>query len=285
MWHAVEKLEKSRRKGFRPRHVFGALLREFLGLSDGLRILDLGCGSGFFSRIVAEQCQAEIVGVDVDKQLLDGARGLARDQNLGIEYVVGDVTATAFADGSFDLVMCAIMLEAYPDVTLPLSEMKRVCKEGGAVAAIEPFYQSCFVYYPETDDETRDVLLEYMRADRGFGLGPMLPHYFHTIGLERIDLVSWLWGGIGYKCLECETIQERLKGLGENLQRIREFLPSSRDLGREEQSTVLEFYEERLRSLEDDPDRLKTDMSVGGMPVFIVKGHKRQPSIQEEQHG
>jgi ubiquinone/menaquinone biosynthesis C-methylase UbiE len=67
MPYSIEGLENIRRSGFRPKEIFGTLLREFLGLSPQHKILDLGCGTGFFTRIVAEQPKAEIIGIDINK--------------------------------------------------------------------------------------------------------------------------------------------------------------------------------------------------------------------------
>lgn len=66
--------------------------------------------------------------------------------------------------------MCDIMLECFDDITIPLSEMKRVYK-GELVVAMEPFYQCGMQYYPESDEETRDLILKLSRLDRDFGVG------------------------------------------------------------------------------------------------------------------
>lgn len=275
MPHTVKDLEKSRIKGFRPKHIFGLILKEFLNLSDNLKILDLGCGSGFFTRILAVQCKMDITGVDTDKKLLEGARKVAKKEGLDIKYEVGDITNIKLKNNSFDIVMCDIMLEIFKDITKPLKEMKRVCRAGGIVAAIEPFYKASVVYYPGVDKETRDLLLKFSRADRAFGLGPMLPHYFQTVGLEDIELITWFWGTIGYKTLEFETIQEKLQSMNENLKQIKKILPRSKELTKKEQQKTIHFYEERLKFCKENPDELKTNMSVSGLPVFIVKGSKR----------
>ncbi|MCK4395583.1 class I SAM-dependent methyltransferase [candidate division WOR-3 bacterium] len=276
MSYTTRGLEGSRNKGFRPKHIFGLVLKEFLNLSDNLKILDLGCGSGFFTRILAEQCKMDITGVNIDKKLLEGARKIAKKEGLDIKYEVGDITNIKFKDNSFDTVMCDIMLEIFKDFTKPLKEMKRVCKAGGIVAAIEPFYKANVVYYPGVDNETRDLLLKFSRADRAFGLGPMLPHYFQTVGLEDIELITWFWGTIGYKTLEFETIQENLQSMKENLKQIKKFLPKSKELTKNEQQKIIHFYEERHKFCKENPDELKTNMSVSGLPVFIVKGSKRR---------
>ena len=275
MPYTVEGLERSRGKGFRPKHLFGLLLKEFLGLSDDLRIVDLGCGSGFFTRILAQQCDAEITGIDVDEGLLAGARRLAREEGLTIEFEVGDINDVGYEDEAFDIVMCAIMLEHFQDATVPLREMARVCRKGGTVVTIEPFYKSFFQYYPEVDGETSDLLLRWCRADKPYGLGPKLPYLFDQIGLVDIDLVAWFWGHIGYSTLELETMGEKLHFMEENLRIIREFLPRKEHLSEEEKLEVITFFENRLHEFQKSPDELKNDMSVTGLPVFVVKGRKQ----------
>jgi 2-polyprenyl-3-methyl-5-hydroxy-6-metoxy-1,4-benzoquinol methylase len=90
MSYSVEGLEKSRNIGFRPRSLLGTVLKEFLNLSNEHKILDLGCGTGFFTRIIAEQVSADIIGIDINETLLDGAIKLAEEQNLNIKYEIGD---------------------------------------------------------------------------------------------------------------------------------------------------------------------------------------------------
>ena len=232
MPHTVEGLERSRNVGFRPRGLFGLVLREFLNLGDGMRVIDLGCGSGFFTRIIAEQCKGEIVGVDVDHDLLDAARRLAKDAGLEIRFETGDITDIGYSDESFDLVMCDIMLERFLDIEVPLKEMQRVCRRGGTVAAIEPFYKAYVEYDPVADAETQDLLLKCMRIDRAFGLGPQLRHWFHMTGLVDVDMVTWFWGRIGYQAAEGMAQEERLRDLQENIEALNASSLRARDYRR-----------------------------------------------------
>lgn len=252
----------------------GTVLKEFLNLSNEHKVLDLGCGTGFFTRIIAEQVSADIIGIDINETLLDGAIKLAEEQNLNIKYEIGDITNINYPDNTFDIVMCDIMLECFKDITIPLKEMKRVCKPGGLVVTIEPFYQSSCQFYPEVDIVTRDLILKYSRADRDFGVGPMLPSLLNDVGLLDIDLISWFWGRIGYKTLDYETIDERIENMERNLISVKNHIVSSKQLTVNEQDKIVEFYEKRLDNFKQNPLNMKQDMSVSGLPVFIVKGTK-----------
>lgn len=92
--------------------------------------LDLGCGDG---RLGAELRARRAVGADVSPVPLERARG-----RLGEVVLVEPDEPLPFADGSFDLVLCAEVLEHVRDVQLLLSEVRRVLRPGGALAISTP---------------------------------------------------------------------------------------------------------------------------------------------------
>src|SRR5215470_14554269 len=68
----------------------------------GKRLLDLACGSGRISRVLARR-NATVVGMDISVALLDKARASERCDQLGITYIQGDVTAAQVLTGeAFD---------------------------------------------------------------------------------------------------------------------------------------------------------------------------------------
>ena len=276
MPYTVEHLERSRNIGFRPKKLFGMLLKEFIGAEDGCKIIDLGCGTGFFTRILAEQFKnSEVVGMDIDEELLKGATDISRSENLNIKYEVGDITNINYEDNTFDVVVSDIMLECFEDTTVPLKEMKRICKPGGVIVSIEPFYQNNFSYFPEVKDKyIRDTLLKWDREGRDYGLGPMLPEYFNSIGLRNIDMINWFWGTIGYQSLEYISINEKLQSIKNEIEVIKRILLSQKGFTEDEKKIIIDFYTERMEKTAKNPEILKSDMSVAGLPVFITKGNK-----------
>jgi ubiquinone/menaquinone biosynthesis C-methylase UbiE len=101
-------------------------------LPEAPRILDLGCGTGEITRRLAQRYpRAVLTGVDI----LEGNLGIARRDNRGYEdrvgYEQGDAFALAFADASFDLVVCRHMSQAVPDFQLVLAEITRVLRPEG----------------------------------------------------------------------------------------------------------------------------------------------------------
>jgi SAM-dependent methyltransferase len=100
-----------------------------LGLDRWERVLDVGCGTGELTRVLAEQTGGDVVGVDADPDLLS----VARDH---VPVAAGDATRLPFADDSFDLVVCQALLINLPDPAAAVREFARVARH--RVAAVEP---------------------------------------------------------------------------------------------------------------------------------------------------
>ncbi len=116
-----------------------------LGLRPGERVLDLGCGAG---RHAFEMYRrgADVIAFDQDPDELAGVRDLfaamreAGEVPAGAEADVkeGDALALPFADGEFDRVVAAEILEHVPDDLGAIRELVRVTRPGGTVALTVP---------------------------------------------------------------------------------------------------------------------------------------------------
>jgi len=98
-----------------------------LELSSRERVLDVGCGTGELTRVLRAETDAEVIGVDADRSLLDHADP---------PVVAGDACRLPFDDGAFDLLVCQALLINLPDPTRALEEFARVASD--RVAVIEP---------------------------------------------------------------------------------------------------------------------------------------------------
>ncbi len=278
----VEHLELSRQRGF-GKPLFGLVLVKFLGCNSNHRVLDIGCGTGFFTRILARNCGAYIVGMDIDNQLLKAAKSIASEENLIIEFKVGDITQIPELDGSFDIVMSDIMLErfrgsniGYPKgIEAPIREMKRVCKENGVVACIEPFYRSSFTWDPWATPEENEVLLKYTSVNaRWIGAGPTLPSLFQSVGLKEIELITWFWGGIANESNRNRNLDHAVMKLEERLQKTKNLISECSALSEEDKAILFAYWRRKIKYLKQTPEQLLTDMTVNGLQVFITKGRR-----------
>jgi SAM-dependent methyltransferase len=112
----------------------GKALVEDLGIANGLRVLDLGCGDGT-TALPAAQLGADVLGVDIAANLV--AAGNARAQDLGLtncRFQVGDASdLNELGDEQFDLVVSIFGAMFAPKPFNVAKEMVRVTKPGGRI--------------------------------------------------------------------------------------------------------------------------------------------------------
>jgi ubiquinone/menaquinone biosynthesis C-methylase UbiE len=104
-----------------------------LGLKPGMRVLDVGCGTGNQS-IPAARTGAQVTAVDIAPNLLAQARERASREGLDIAFQEGDAEALPFRDGEFDVVLSMFAAIFAPRPEMVVSEFLRVCKPGGLIA-------------------------------------------------------------------------------------------------------------------------------------------------------
>ena len=125
-WSSPAGSERARRRA--------ELILEAAGVEADARVLELGCGTGLFSRIFARTgCQ--LVALDVSEPLLEQAR--ARTNNPRVEYRLGDAEQLDQPDASFEAVVGSSILH-HLNLEPALTEMFRVLKPGGRFAFAEP---------------------------------------------------------------------------------------------------------------------------------------------------
>ena len=113
------------------------IARLLLGLGEGERVLDVGCGPGNFSRRFARAVGPEglVVGLDASATMLArGAQDLAREGPGNVALVRAGAVPLPFRDATFDAACCFAALHLFADPEAALDEMRRVLRPGGRVA-------------------------------------------------------------------------------------------------------------------------------------------------------
>ena len=112
----------------------GEALVKTLGITDGLEVMDLGCGDGT-TAVPAARLGANVLGVDIASNLVEA--GNARAQSLGLtncEFKEGDASdLSAFEDDSFDLVVSIFGAMFAPRPFDVAKEVVRVTRPGGRI--------------------------------------------------------------------------------------------------------------------------------------------------------
>jgi SAM-dependent methyltransferase len=109
------------------------LLVRFAGLRDGDTLLDVGSGTGSIAAAVASTPAVRIVGLDPAAPYLGFAR--SRHDHDRTRFIVGDGQRLPFHDGAFDRALSLLAINFVPDPQKAATEMTRVTRRGGIVAA------------------------------------------------------------------------------------------------------------------------------------------------------
>lgn len=105
----------------------------WLGCADGLRWLDVGCGTGVLSAVVTARCRPRtVMGIDRSEGFVGAARAAVP---APARCVVADATSLPVRDGTWDVAVSGLTLNFLPEPTAAVAEMSRAVRPGGLVAA------------------------------------------------------------------------------------------------------------------------------------------------------
>jgi ubiquinone/menaquinone biosynthesis C-methylase UbiE len=109
--------------------LWAADLVERVDVRAGDRALDVACGTGVVARAAADRVGAtgHVAGLDINPAML----AVARSQGSEVDFVQGSAGALPFDDASFDVVLCQLGLQFFPDRAKALAQMHRVLVKGG----------------------------------------------------------------------------------------------------------------------------------------------------------
>ena len=120
---------------------------EFLDLRPGTRVLDCGCGLGFYLRLLshlAPDCRLQ--GLDSNRARL--GRAVLPSNLPAVELLLGDVLHLPYQDAVFDRVILSEVLEHLADDLAALREVTRVLKSAGIVVITVPHERYPWLYDP-----------------------------------------------------------------------------------------------------------------------------------------
>jgi SAM-dependent methyltransferase len=184
---------------------FLAFLGDRWALGSRQTLLDVGCGLGHWSRLLASAMSrtVSVAGVDRDPQFVAQARqkAIADGRDDRFSYQVAEAEALPFPDDSFDVVTCQTVLMHVRDPMQVVREMARVACPGGLVVVTEatnlvgPFLRES-VALGDAPDLAADLVQFQLRCQRGRAslgegdelIGETLPGLFEGAGLLDVDV-------------------------------------------------------------------------------------------------
>lgn len=117
------------------------LLEEFLVFLEAgseMSVLDVGCGPGYLTRLIAQKAHS-VLCVDIASKMIERAREHALSEDIqNAFYEVGSAEDIPAESGRFDLVCATSVVYLVKDPVVALREMRRVLKRGGRLAMMNP---------------------------------------------------------------------------------------------------------------------------------------------------
>ena len=105
-------------------------------LPKGTKVLDVGCGIGGSSRILAKEYGFDVTGITISPQQVQRAQELT-SEGISARFQVDDAMAMSFPEGSFDVVWCIEAGPHMPDKAVFAKELMRVLKPGGTLVVAD----------------------------------------------------------------------------------------------------------------------------------------------------
>ena len=165
--------------------IYEELFRAMLGDSKP-RLLDIGCGTGFYWNILRKYCSS-VTGIDSSDAMVHEARRFVFDRGVvNIQVETGDVGKMKFQSDSFDAVLSMDLLHHAANVEACLSESYRVLKAGGKLYVVEPncLNPLMFLMHAVPKEERRGIY-----RNNKFYLLNKMKKYFSNIQHNYINFI------------------------------------------------------------------------------------------------
>jgi SAM-dependent methyltransferase len=161
------------------------LLADFAGVERGMRVLDVGSGTGSLTEVLAERVGAsQVAGAEPSEQFAEACAARVP----GADVRVAGAERLPWADGAFDVVVSQLVLNFLGDAVAGVREMRRVSRDGTLAACVWDYEQ-----------------MEMLRVfwDAALALDPGAPAEHLNMRLGKPEQLAALWQEAG--CEEVET--------------------------------------------------------------------------------
>jgi ubiquinone/menaquinone biosynthesis C-methylase UbiE len=170
---------------------------ELIPFPKGARVLEVGCGSGAISEVIAARPKVgEVIGLDPSPGLIKRAREL-RSHLANLTFQEGDGKTLPFPDNSIDAVVMHTVLTHVPAPEAVVAEARRVLRSGGWLAAFDGDYGTVDVARGDHDPLSACIAAFKESFINDLWLGRRLPQIVRTAGfdVEHIDHHSYVETG------------------------------------------------------------------------------------------
>jgi len=252
-------------------------------------IVDVGCGTGDFTRYLARlnPGKCRVIGVDSRAASIKAAEVETKRAGLSkrIVFKVGDVNKLPLENDYADLTCCRTLLMHLPDPLIAVKEMTRVTRPGGLVVAVEPGGMRTF--HDPKDQKFTELALAVEKAYRAgikklegkdFAIGEKLPGLFQEAGLlgirAEVQADAWIYSDPRRRLSDVkDEIKFEWQMFKENEKTERRYLLAG-GLSSERAGSFVREQERRVKQYLSSDDKLRNDTSTYGASIFITIGNK-----------
>ncbi len=112
-------------------YFWAKVFQQYLGLNDSLCVLDVGCGTGRFSALIASFCGCQVIGLDPSAEMLATAKRKLADK---AQWMLARAENIPLADGTVDVCLASQVIHHFIDKRQAFAEIHRVLRPGGRLA-------------------------------------------------------------------------------------------------------------------------------------------------------
>jgi ubiquinone/menaquinone biosynthesis C-methylase UbiE len=170
----------------------GDIFIDWIDIPQGLRWIDVGCGTGVFTEEIIRRCApAAVTAIDPSAEQLAFARERAGLKTVA--FHVGDAQALDFRDASFDVAVMALVVHFVPDPAKGIAEMARVVAPAG--------FGATYVWdYTQGGSPTAPLAA----AIKAMNLDTSPPPSGKA---TSVDMLTQMWRSAGFDAIETRTIR------------------------------------------------------------------------------
>jgi SAM-dependent methyltransferase len=167
------------------------------GLSPGMKALDVGCGPGVITAVIAEVVgrQGSVLGIDLHAQRLEEARAHCAPLPQ-CSFRQGDIRRLELPDGTFDYVWCQFVVEYLSQPAGAVAELIRVTRPGGRVVVsdVDALGLQNWPISPQLEEGCRKFFAALTAVGVDLHAGRKMFHLFRRAGLEQVRVhLAPLW--------------------------------------------------------------------------------------------
>ena len=161
-----------------------------LRLRPGEKVLDAGSGQGYAARYLAETTGALITGITITPREIMVSEKLSKSMRNKPEFILGNYSATTFADECFDVIYNIEALVHARDMQATMHEFYRILKPGGRIELFD--YESTTDNLTKEERQTAEFLVNYAG---GYGIYQQNPGqisgYLRKAGFTEVEEADW----------------------------------------------------------------------------------------------